>query len=73
MAAGFNHYHGKYALILLLLPLSVVNAEEDSFLLDDEPVEEPAAYTSQIELGIGYNSANSHRFGQYTGLTQQQP
>ncbi|MCH9699511.1 MAG: MtrB/PioB family decaheme-associated outer membrane protein [Gammaproteobacteria bacterium] len=48
-------------------------ADEDSFLLEDEPTQESEPLTSQLEIGIGYNSANSHRFGQYTGLTQQQP
>jgi MtrB/PioB family decaheme-associated outer membrane protein len=62
----------KVVLLLLLLPLSCVYAEDESFLLDEEPVEEPPAYTSQVEIGAGYNTEGSHRFGQYTGLTQQQ-
>jgi MtrB/PioB family decaheme-associated outer membrane protein len=56
-----------------LFSINFVYAEDDSFLLDEVPIEEPPVYTSQVEIGAAYNSANAHRFGQYTGLTQQQP
>jgi len=69
-------------LLISLLSLSVAYAEEeesfmldddDSFMLEDE-VEESAeekSFSHSIELGGLYNSSNSQKFGEYSGLNKQ--
>ena len=65
-----------------LFCVSVVRAEEDdfmlndddSFMLDDEEAEDVVeihSYSSYIEFGGLYSSSDSAKFGEYTGLDQQ--
>lgn len=56
---------------IMLAP--VIGSAQDSggFTLGAAPVQKPQPiYTSNIEAGIGYNSENSAKFGEYTGLNE---
>lgn len=46
--------------------------DDDEFLLGDEEIVEPKpVYTSTIELGIGWQSQDSFKFGEFNGLTDR--
>lgn len=72
MRNSFKTQQGWWRLLLLLAPLSCAKASDDAFMLDEEPVEDKPVVTSHVEVGVGYNTADSHRFGQYSGLNRQQ-
>jgi len=43
--------------------------ETGGFTIEDQPTKKPEPiYTSYVEGGIGYNSADSFKFGEYTGM-----
>jgi len=44
---------------------------EEEGMLEEEAEELPPLYTSEIELGAGYSSADSFKFGEYNGLEDQ--
>lgn len=60
----------------LVMAPSVASAQDDEggFMLEEAPVEttEPL-YANEVEVGIGYNSEDSFKFGEYTGLTESEP
>ena len=68
-------------LLALAAPGVVAQDEEDSFSLDDdaalaeEPVKEPdpdlKVQRNWIEIGAGYVSDSSFKFGKYTGLEEE--
>lgn len=70
------------SLLIVLLSIAVVNAEEDSFMLEDEEdfmldgeVTVPAEtqnFSHYIELGGLYSSSDAQKFGEYSGLNRQQ-
>lgn len=58
---------------LWLVPLCTLAQE---FTLEAAPAEEKkpvVVYTSEVEAGVGYNTENSFKFGEYTGLTDKGP
>lgn len=49
-------------------------AQDEGFMLEEVEEEKPApVYTSEVEAGIGYNSEDSFKFGEYTGLEEEGP
>ncbi len=60
--------------LIVLFSNPVANAEEDSFMLDDdlEKSEEVKDFDSYIELGGLYSNSDSQKFGEYSGLNQKQ-
>jgi len=49
-------------------------AQDDGFLLEEAPEKEPIIITtSSVELGLGWVSADSFKFGEYSGLTDESP
>ena len=59
---------------LIHAPLLHADNQEDSFMLDDISAQEEAQpiNTKEIELGGAYSSADSTKFGEYSGLTKSQ-
>lgn len=57
---------------LFALP-AVAWAQDGDFMLEEapEPEEPKPVYTNSIEAGIGYNSEDSFKFGEYTGLEEE--
>lgn len=48
--------------------------DDDEFTFDEEEVVEPEpVYTSWIELGLGWQSQDSYKFGEFNGLTNKGP
>ncbi|WP_428353373.1 MtrB/PioB family decaheme-associated outer membrane protein [Methyloprofundus sp.] len=68
---------------IIWLSITIANAEEedsftfdddDAFMLDDETEDASAEakdFSSYIELGGLYNSSNSQKFGEYSGLNKE--
>ncbi|ADE14784.1 hypothetical protein Nhal_1654 [Nitrosococcus halophilus Nc 4] len=49
-------------------------AQEEGFALEKFKEKTPALlYRGEVEVGIGYNSENSFKFGEYTGLVEEGP
>jgi len=60
------------ATALLFSSGAIADDEDDAFTLDDEEIVEPKpVYTSQIELGIGWQSQDSYKFGEFNGLNER--
>jgi len=60
--------------LALVPPAGSAQDEEGGFMLEEAPAEEPEPlYASELEAGIGYNSEDSFKFGEYTGLTESEP
>lgn len=61
-------------LVLLFSQAALAQDDEDDFLLDDEEIVEPKpVYTSEIEIGFGWQSQDSFKFGEFNGLTDRGP
>lgn len=57
-----------------LVPLAVYAADDDFNLTEGAPAQAPAAvpvYNNSITAGVGYQSADSFKFGRYSGLTDK--
>jgi len=64
--------YGCLTLATALLFSSGAMAQDDDFSLDDGDVVEPKpVYTSEIEVGFGWQSQDSFKFGEYSGLTDR--
>lgn len=61
--------------LLLIIPdLAAQEGEEDLFLLEEAPAEEPTpVYTSEIEIGVGWSSEDSFKFGEFSGIESRGP
>ncbi|MBI1732504.1 MAG: MtrB/PioB family decaheme-associated outer membrane protein [Gammaproteobacteria bacterium] len=47
---------------------------QEEFVLEEGPAKPPApVYTSEMELGVGYSSEDSFKFGEYSGLEEEGP
>lgn len=64
---------------IMLMP-AISSADEGSdqdsggFMMEEGPVEKAAPiYDNEIEAGVGYNTEDSAKFGEYTGLTDSEP
>lgn len=61
-------------LAIMLAPAAGSAQDDDGFLLEEAPAEEPEPlFANEVELGVGYNSEDSFKFGEYTGLTDSEP
>lgn len=59
-------------LVLLFSQGALAQDDDDDFLLDDEEIVEPKpVYTSEIEIGFGWQSQDSFKFGEFSGLTDR--
>lgn len=47
-----------------------VEAEEEG-MLEEEAEELPPLYTSEVEIGVGYSSQDSFKFGEYSGIEDE--
>ena len=70
----------KYLLAFapLLFPSALAAQEEETeefdFTLEEAPIEEPKpVYTSEIEVGVGWSSKDSFKFGEFSGLKSKGP
>jgi MtrB/PioB family decaheme-associated outer membrane protein len=58
----------------LAFPAEAAEDDQDQFALEETPAAAPIpVYTSFIELGVGWNSENSFKFGDFTGLEERGP
>lgn len=62
----------------LLFPAALAAQEEDTeefdFTLEEAPIEKPKpVFTSEIEIGAGWNSKDSFKFGEFSGLQSKGP
>ena len=57
------------AIAAMLLPATALAQDDDGFLLDEEPVKEPVpVFDSWVEVGAGWTSDSSFKFGEFSGL-----
>jgi MtrB/PioB family decaheme-associated outer membrane protein len=62
------------ATMAVTLAPAIGSAQDDGFLLDEAPAVEPQPiFANEVEAGIGYNSEDSFKFGEYTGLEESGP
>lgn len=58
---------------LWLLPMAAVAQEMDFDIGEAKPKEPKPIYTSEVELGVGWVSEDSYKFGEYSGLETKGP
>lgn len=57
-----------------ITPALAIAQDSGGFTIEEQPVKKPATiYTSFVEAGIGYNSEDSFKFGEYSGLQSDGP
>ncbi|HSH43000.1 MAG TPA: MtrB/PioB family decaheme-associated outer membrane protein, partial [Arenicellales bacterium] len=57
----------------VLTPTIGTAQDDGGFMLDEAPAEEAEPlFANELELGIGYNSEDSFKFGEYTGLAESE-
>lgn len=60
--------------VVLAPGLASAQDDDGGFLLEEAPAEEAEPlFANEVELGVGYNSEDSFKFGEYTGLTDSEP
>lgn len=60
--------------VVLAPGLASAQDDDGGFMLEEAPAEEAEPlFANEVELGVGYNSEDSFKFGEYTGLTDSEP
>lgn len=69
-----NLFTATATLAVMLTPAAGSAQDDDGFLLEEAPAEQPEPiFVNEVEAGIGVNSEDSFKFGEYTGLEESGP